>query len=212
MAHIRGGAELGYDWWKAAIRENQKNKYEDYIACAEHLIKENYTSAGNIVASGRSSGGKLVTTAANMRPDLFKVIILGNPSVGLFEAMLNSNYTNTCNTYEYGNLKEKQDFEIVSKHCPYMNIQKGPYPSVYLINGLHDWRVDYRESLKFIAKLREYKTNDSIILIKTGRNRGHFYPSDRFALIRETSEEYSFIFKEFGLNVVAEERKSQVKS
>jgi oligopeptidase B len=202
IAHIRGGDELGYDWWYNGRGLNQKNKYEDFIACAEYLVKERYTTKGNIFASGSSAGGRLVTTVANMKPDLFRAIIPSNPSLDLLNEMLCSKNKNTCHVYEYGNMNEKEHFENMLSYCPYMNIKNGPYPSVYMINGVNDSRVNYYEPLKFIAKLREHKTNDSIVLLRIIKLRGHFYLSDKFEKIREIAEELAFIFKELGINVM----------
>lgn len=211
IAHVRGGGELGYDWWDGARGVNQKNKFLDFISCGEYLIQENYTSAGNIVSYGGSAGGTLVAVSANLRPDLFKIIIPSSPRLDFCNLMLKSNCDNNCSVFEAGNPKEKKYFESILMNCPYWSIKKGNYPSVYIMNGMNDRRVSCYESLKFSAKIREFKTNKSNIFVRTKMNRGHLPPTSEFEVIDEVAEKYIFILKEFGIKVDIENKKGKIK-
>lgn len=208
-AHIRGGGELGLDWWNGARELNQKNRFLDFISVAEFLIKKNYTKKGNIVAAGTSSGGALVTIAANMRPDLFKTIIPANPCTSKLDPMY-FEHKNNVHIYELGDPDKKDIFENILQFCPYNNIKQGPYPSVYIRHGMDDMRLPYYESLKFVQKLRDHRTNQSKVILRIRKKIGHFYPYDKFEWIKEYAEQFTFIFKEFGIKV-AEESLFQTK-
>jgi oligopeptidase B len=208
IAHVRGGDDLGYRWYEGARLLSKKKTFEDFIACAEFLVEEKYTKPQNIVISGGSAGGLLVTASANMRQDLFKAVIATHPSVDILNSLLDERLHLTPTGYkEYGNPHEKDYYDYIKSYSPYDNIGKHNYPNIFVLNGLLDPRVGYWEAAKYVAKIRELKTNDSIILLKTNMEAGHFGSSDRFEHMKEYAEQYAFIFKIFGIKPFDEEKK-----
>ena len=200
IAHIRGGEELGYDWYQSAKFLNKKNTFEDYIACSEFLIQEQYTSKGNIVASGGSAGGLLVGAVINMKPELYKVAVAHVPFVDMLNTMLDESLPLTPGEFEeWGNPKKPEFFEYMKSYSPYDNVIAQDYPNIYSTAGVSDPRVGYWEAAKWVAKLREYKTDDNVILLHTNMSAGHFSSADRFEQITEYAEEYAFILKVFGI-------------
>ena len=202
IAHVRGGNELGYQWYLDAKFLNKKNTFEDFIACAETLIAEKYTSEGNIVSMGGSAGGILVGATVNMRPELFKAVVAHVPFVDVLNTMLDETLPLTpCEYNEWGNPKEKEYFEYIKSYSPYDNVSEQEYPYIFVTAGLNDPRVGYWEAAKWVARLREIKKDDNLVILKTNMEAGHQGSSDRFDYIKEIAEEYAFISKVFGMKL-----------
>jgi oligopeptidase B len=195
IAHVRGGSFLGYNWYLQGKMFNKMNTFNDFIKCVEYMIKEKYTSKKNIVTEGRSAGGLLIGATVTMRPDLFKTVIPGVPFIDVINTMSDSTIPLTIEEWcQWGNPNEKKDYEYMKQYCPYTNIKNTDYPNMYLTCGLHDPRVPYWEPLKFLAKLREYKTDSNIQVIRIETDQGHFGGSSRYKFIEELAELYTFIF------------------
>ena len=196
IAHIRGGDDLGYEWYKAAKYLTKKRTFEDFIASAQYLIAENYTSKGNIVIAGGSAGGMLVGAALNMEPDLFRAAIAHVPFVDVLNTMLDDSLPLTPGEFvEWGNPKEKEYFDYIKSYSPYDNIEKQAYPHIFVTAGLSDPRVTYWEPAKWVAKLRAMKTDDNLLFLKTNMDTGHQGASGRFDGLKELADEYVFILK-----------------
>ncbi len=198
IAHIRGGDDLGHDWYEDAKFLNKKRTFSDFIAVADELIKLNYTSDGNIVIVGGSAGGMLVGNVMNQRPELFKAVIAHVPFVDVLNTMLDENLPLTPGEYkEWGNPKEKEYFEYMKSYSPYDNVSKQNYPSLFVTAGLSDPRVGYWEAAKWVARLRDRKLGDNIIIFKTNMSFGHSGASGRFDYLKEAAEDLVFITKIF---------------
>lgn len=194
IAHIRGGQEMGYDWYEQGRLLNKKNTFTDFIACSEYLINKKYTNSNNLFAMGGSAGGLLIGAVINMRPDLYKAVIASVPFVDVVTTMLDESIPLTTNEYdEWGNPNKKEYFEYMLSYSPYDNVKKKNYPAILVTTGLHDSQVQYWEPAKWVAKLREYKTNKNPILLITNMNTGHSGESGRFQQYRETALEYAFL-------------------
>jgi len=199
IAHIRGGKEKGYAWYDKGRREHKKNTFEDYIAAAEFLIKENYTSKGSIIANGGSAGGMLMGVVANMAPELFKAVIGEVPFVDVLTTMLDDTLPLTPPEWpEWGNpIASKADYKYIASYSPIDNVEAKNYPHILAVGGLTDPRVTYWEPAKWVATLREKKTGDNLLLLKTIMDAGHAGMPGRFEQLKETA----FVFA-FGLKVV----------
>ena len=196
-AHIRGGMEKGMKWWKEGKLLNKKNTFEDYVAVAKFLIEKNYTSKGNIIGMGGSAGGLLMGAVVNKNPELFKGIVMAVPFVDSLTTNLDHSLPLTVGEFdEFGNAKEnKKHFEYIFSYAPYNNIKKMDYPNILITTSLSDNRVLFDEPAKFTAKLREYKTDNNLLLLKTEMNAGHGGKSGRDGAIEEIAIDYSFILK-----------------
>ncbi len=196
-AHIRGGMERGMKWWKEGKLLNKKNTFEDYIAVAKFLIEKKYTSNGRIIGMGGSAGGLLMGAVVNKNPELFKGIIMAVPFVDSLTTNLDHSLPLTVGEFdEFGNAKEnKQHFDYIYSYAPYNNIKKMDYPDILITTSLSDNRVLFDEPTKFTAKLREYKTDNNLLLLKTEMNAGHGGKSGRDGAIEEIALDYSFILK-----------------
>jgi oligopeptidase B len=200
VAHIRGGDDLGFKWYEDAKFLNKRRTFEDFIACAEHLIEEKYTSKGNIVIAGGSAGGMLVGATMNMATDLYKAVVAHVPFVDVLNTMLDENLPLTPGEFkEWGNPKYEEFFRYILSYSPYDNVEAKPYPHIFVTAGLTDPRVTYWEPAKWVAKLRELKTNDNLLLFKTNMDAGHGGASGRFDYLKEVADEYAFIMKVYGL-------------
>jgi len=198
IAHIRGGDDLGHDWYEDAKFLNKKRTFSDFIAVADELVTLNYTSAGNIVIVGGSAGGMLVGNVMNQRPELFKAVIAHVPFVDVLNTMLDENLPLTPGEYkEWGNPKEKDYLEYMKSYSPYDNVSKQNYPNLFVTAGLSDPRVGYWEAAKWVARLREQKLGDNIIIFKTNMSFGHSGASGRFDYLKEAAEDLVFITKIF---------------
>ena len=196
-AHIRGGMEKGMKWWKEGKLLNKKNTFEDYIAVAKSLIEKKYTSKGKIIGMGGSAGGLLMGAVVNKNPELFKGIVMAVPFVDSLTTNLDHSLPLTVGEFdEFGNAKEnKEHFDYIYSYAPYNNIKKMDYPNILITTSLSDNRVLFDEPAKFTAKLREHKTDNNLLLLKTEMNAGHGGKSGRDGAIEEIALDYSFILK-----------------
>ena len=196
-AHIRGGMERGMKWWKEGKLLNKKNTFEDYIASAKYLIENNYTSKNKIIGMGGSAGGLLMGAVVNQAPELFLGIIMAVPFVDSLTTNLDHSLPLTVGEFdEFGNAKDKKDhFEYIYSYAPYNNIKKMDYPHMLITTSLSDNRVLFDEPAKFTAKLREYKMDNNLLLLKTEMNAGHGGKSGRDGAIEEIALDYAFALK-----------------
>ena len=196
-AHTRGGMERGMKWWKEGKLLNKKNTFEDYIAVAKYLIEKKYTSKGKIIGMGGSAGGLLMGAVVNQAPDLFLGIIMAVPFVDSLTTNLDHSLPLTVGEFdEFGNAKvNKEHFEYIFSYSPYNNIKKMDYPHILITTSLSDNRVLFDESAKFTAKLRDYKTDNSLLLLKTEMNAGHGGKSGRDGAIEEVALDYAVTLK-----------------
>jgi len=196
-AHVRGGMERGMKWWKEGKLLNKKNTFEDYIASAKYLIKNKYTSENKIIGMGGSAGGLLMGVVVNQAPELFLGIIMAVPFVDSLTTNLDHSLPLTVGEFdEFGNAKDKRDhFDYIYSYAPYNNIKKMNYPHILITTSLSDNRVLFDEPAKFTAKLREYKTDDNLLLLKTEMNAGHGGRSGRDGAIEEIALDYAFVLK-----------------
>ncbi len=200
IAHIRGGADVGQSWYQAGKFLRKKNTFNDFIACAEYLIREKYTSSDKLVAYGGSAGGLLMGAVANMRPDLFRAIIAGVPFVDVINTMLDPSIPLTTGEFEeWGNPAEKEYYDYMLSYSPYDNVTAQEYPAMFVTAGLNDPRVHYWEPAKWVARLREVKTDNNLLILKTNMTAGHGGASGRYDNLRELSQEYAFAVYMTGL-------------
>ncbi len=201
IGHIRGGGELGEPWRDAGRMMNKINTFTDFIACAEHLINNKYTSKDRIVIQGGSAGGLLMGAVANMRPDLFKAVVAQVPFVDVLNTMLDASLPLTTSEYiEWGNPNEKPAYDYMKKYSPYDNIHKADYPAMLVKVSLNDSQVPYWEGSKFVAKLRDYKTDHNPLLLKVNMGAGHGGASGRYDAYHETAFDYAFMLWQMGIN------------
>lgn len=202
IAHIRGGDDLGYDWYESAKFLNKKRTFADFIAAADELVNKKYTSKGNIAIMGGSAGGMLIGNVINQRPELFKAAVAHVPFVDVLNTMLDETLPLTPGEFkEWGNPKDKEYFDYIKSYSPYDNVAKQNYPNIMVTAGLSDPRVGYWEASKWVAKLRDQKTDNNIIIFKTNMSFGHQGASGRFDYLKEAAEDLVFIFKMFGLEI-----------
>jgi oligopeptidase B len=196
-AHIRGGMERGMKWWKEGKLLNKKNTFEDYIAVAKFLIEKKYTSNKKIIGMGGSAGGLLMGAVVNQAPELFIGIIMAVPFVDSLTTNLDHSLPLTVGEFdEFGNAKKnKKDFDYIYSYAPYNNIKKMDYPNILITTSLSDNRVLFDEPAKFTAKLRDYKTDNNFLLLKTEMNAGHGGKSGRDGAIEEIAIDYAFALK-----------------
>ena len=196
-AHIRGGLERGMKWWKEGKMLNKKNTFEDYIAAGKYLIEKKYTSKGKIIGMGGSAGGLLMGAVVNQSPELFCGIVMAVPFVDSLTTNLDHSLPLTVGEFdEFGNAKEnKEHFNYIFSYAPYNNIKKMDYPNILITTSLSDNRVLFDEPTKFTAKLRNYKTDNNLLLLKTEMNAGHGGKSGRDGAIEEIALDYAFILK-----------------
>ena len=196
-AHIRGGMERGMKWWKEGKLLNKKNTFEDYIAVAKYLIEKKYTSKKKIIGMGGSAGGLLMGAVVNQAPELFLGMIMAVPFVDSLTTNLDHSLPLTVGEFdEFGNAKDNKDhFDYIFSYAPYNNIKKMDYPHILITTSLSDNRVLFDEPAKFTAKLREYKTDNNLLLLKTEMNAGHGGKSGRDSAIEEVALDYSFALK-----------------
>ncbi|MDG1436499.1 MAG: S9 family peptidase [Rickettsiaceae bacterium] len=201
IAHIRGGDDLGHDWYEAAKFLTKKLTFSDFIAAAYMLVKEKYTSSGNIAIMGGSAGGMLIGNVINQRPELFKVAIAHVPFVDVLNTMLDKDLPLTPGEYkEWGNPDDKEYFDYIKSYSPYDNVSSQNYPHLFVTAGLSDPRVGYWEAAKWVAKIRQMKLDNNLVLSKTNMNFGHSGASGRFDYLKEAAEELVFITNRFGIN------------
>ncbi len=196
-AHIRGGMERGMKWWKEGKLLNKKNTFKDYTAAAKFLIDKNYTSKGKIIGMGGSAGGLLMGAVVNEAPELFLGVIMAVPFVDSLTTNLDHSLPLTVGEFdEFGNAKENQEhFDYIYSYAPYHNIKKMDYPHIFITTSLSDNRVLFDEPAKFTAKLRDYKTDNNLLLLKTEMNAGHGGKTGRDSAIEEVALDYAFALK-----------------
>jgi len=200
IAHIRGGMEMGYQWYENGKMFNKMNTFTDFIDCAEHLVKEKYTSSDRLFAEGRSAGGLLMGAVTNLRPDLFKGIISGVPFVDVITTMSDASIPLTTGEYtEWGNPAIKEQYDYMMKYSPYDNMKKGNYPNLLILTSFADSQVQYFEPAKYVARLRDLKTDDNVLLFRTNMTGSHGGSSGRFKRLEERALEYSWMMGLLGM-------------
>jgi oligopeptidase B len=198
IAHVRGGMEMGFQWYEDGKLLKKKNSFDDYIACAEYLIKKQFTAQGQILGIGRSAGGMLMGVVVNLRPELFKAIIADVPFVDVINTMLDKSLPLTTVEYnEWGNPDDKHYFEYMLSYSPYDNVRPQRYPHMLVVGGMNDPRVTYWEPAKWVAKLRHTKTDHNLLLLKIHMGSGHAGASGRFEYLKEIALELAFALKVF---------------
>ncbi len=200
IAHIRGGEELGRQWYEDGKLLKKKNTFYDFIDCGKYLIENKYASPDKLFASGGSAGGLLIGAVINFEPQLFKGVIADVPFVDVVTTMLDESIPLTTGEYdEWGNPNEKEYYEYMLSYSPYDNVEAKDYPNMLVTTGLHDSQVQYWEPAKWVAKLRDMKTDDNLLLLKTNMDYGHGGASGRFETYKETALEYAFILDLAGI-------------
>ena len=200
IAHIRGGMEMGWDWYENGKLLNKRNTFNDFVDCAEHLVTEGYTSRGRIAAVGGSAGGMLMGVVANERPDLFGCMVAHVPFVDVLNTMLDDTLPLTTMEYnEWGNPNESEYYRYIRSYSPYDNVTEQDYPPLLVTAGISDPRVTYWEPAKWVAKLRASRTDSNPLLLKIHMDSGHAGASGRFERIKEVAEEYAFVLHAMGM-------------
>ncbi|HLF44819.1 MAG TPA: S9 family peptidase [Chitinophagaceae bacterium] len=201
LAHIRGGQEMGRQWYDDGKMFNKINTFNDFIDCGEFLFKEKYTSKGHLYAQGGSAGGLLMGAVANMAPDLWNGIIAAVPFVDVITTMSDASIPLTTGEYlEWGNPAIREEYFYMKSYSPYDNVVAKAYPNMLVTTGLHDSQVQYFEPAKWVAKLRELKTDKNIILFKTNMDAGHGGASGRFDYLKDIALQYAFLFTLEGIS------------
>jgi oligopeptidase B len=201
IAHIRGGQEMGRQWYEDGKMLKKKNTFTDFIDCGEFLIQEKYTSKGKLYAQGGSAGGLLMGAVVNMAPDLWRGIIAQVPFVDVINTMLDESIPLTTNEFdEWGNPKNREYYFYMKSYSPYENIERKNYPHMLVTTGLHDSQVQYFEPAKWVAKLREMKTDNNMLLLNTNMEFGHGGASGRFDYLKDVALNYAFLLSLEGIN------------
>ncbi|UZT97589.1 S9 family peptidase [Chryseobacterium fluminis] len=200
IAHIRGGQEMGRQWYEDGKMMKKKNTFTDFISVGEYLVKEKYTSPKHLYAQGGSAGGLLMGAVVNMSPDLWNGVISQVPFVDVVNTMLDESISLTTNEYdEWGNPNNKEAYFYMKSYSPYENVEKKKYPNILVTTGLHDSQVQYFEPAKWVAKLRDMKTDKNVLLLKTDMDYGHGGASGRFDYLKDLALVYAFMFKLEGI-------------
>ncbi|HMB27730.1 MAG TPA: S9 family peptidase [Blastocatellia bacterium] len=201
IAHIRGGGELGKEWHDQGKMMVKKNTFTDFITAAEHLVNEKYTSKDRLIITGGSAGGLLMGAVTNMRPDLFKAVVTYVPFVDVMNTMLDASLPLTVGEYlEWGNPNEKPAYDYMRSYSPYDNIEKKAYPTMLVRTSLNDSQVMYWEPAKYVARLREMKTDNNLLLFKIKLEPGgHGGASGRYDRLRDMAFDYAFILGQLGV-------------
>jgi oligopeptidase B len=196
IAHIRGGQEMGRDWYEDGKLMKKINTFNDFIDCGEFLVKEKYAAPDQLHAMGGSAGGLLMGAVINMRPDLWAGVVAAVPFVDVVSTMLDESIPLTTGEFdEWGNPKEEDYYHYMKSYSPYDNIQSVSYPNLLITTGYWDSQVQYWEPAKWIAKLRVHHSGDNLILLHTNLDTGHGGASGRFEQFKETALEYAFLLK-----------------
>jgi oligopeptidase B len=200
IAHVRGGEEMGRWWYDDGKLLKKKNTFSDFISCAEYLIGEKFTNKDELFAMGGSAGGLLIGAVVNMRPDLFRGVIAAVPFVDVVTTMLDESIPLTTGEYdEWGNPNEKEYYDYMLSYSPYDNVEAKGYPAMLVTTGLHDSQVQYWEPAKWVAKLRDMKTDDGLLILWTNMDYGHGGASGRFQRYKEVALEYAFLIDQAGI-------------
>jgi oligopeptidase B len=201
IAHIRGGQEMGRQWYLDGKMFKKKNTFTDFINCAEYLVKNNYTTPQHLYANGGSAGGLLMGAVVNMRPDLWNGIVAAVPFVDVVTTMLDESIPLTTGEFdEWGNPKNSNSYFYMKSYSPYDNVERKNYPNMLVTTGLHDSQVQYFEPAKWVAKLREYKTDKNKLYLHTNMDAGHGGASGRFQRLKEVARDYAFFLDLEGIN------------
>eukprot|EP01114_Cavostelium_apophysatum_P023095 TRINITY_DN8593_c0_g1_i1.p1 TRINITY_DN8593_c0_g1~~TRINITY_DN8593_c0_g1_i1.p1 ORF type:complete len:342 (+),score=25.05 TRINITY_DN8593_c0_g1_i1:129-1154(+) len=197
IAHVRGGSELGSEWYHQGKREHKMNSITDFICCCEYLVARGYTNPRALFAYGSSAGGIVLGAAANMKPDLFRAMIFKVPFLDVVTSMLDSSLPLTIHEYdEWGNPSISQSaLQHMLNYDPYMNVQLKPYPAIYVTSSTLDTRVPYWHQFKWVGKLRACSTSALPIILHVDEDTGHFGDTGRFNSLLQSATEYSFLFK-----------------
>ena len=196
IAHVRGGQIYGRQWYEDGKMFNKKNSFTDFNACAEQLIADNYTSPDHLYAMGGSAGGLLMGAIINLQPELYHGVIAAVPFVDVVTTMLDDDIPLTTGEFdEWGNPDDKDSYEYMLSYSPYDNVEAKAYPNLLVTTGLHDSQVQYWEPAKWVARLRDLKTDVNLLLLKTNMEAGHGGASGRFEYLKEVAFEYSFLLK-----------------
>jgi oligopeptidase B len=194
IAHIRGGQEMGRQWYEDGKLMKKKNTFTDFVDCAQFLVQKKFTSKEHLYAEGRSAGGLLMGAVANLAPELFNGIIAEVPFVDVINTMLDESIPLTTNEFdEWGNPKNKEAYLYMKSYSPYENVENKKYPNILVTTGLHDSQVQYFEPSKWVAKLRTMKTDNNLLLLHTNMNFGHGGASGRFDYLNDIALKYAFI-------------------
>jgi oligopeptidase B len=200
VAHVRGGGELGKPWHDAGRMDKKHNTFTDFIASAERLIDLRYTAPDRLIIEGGSAGGLLMGVVANMRSDLFRVVISHVPFVDVLNTMLDASLPLTVGEYEeWGNPQIAADYSYMKSYDPYTNLERRPYPAMLIKTSLNDSQVMYWEPAKYIAKLRTLKTDLNPLLLKINMGAGHGGASGRYDYLREIALDYGFLLTQLGI-------------
>ncbi len=199
IAHVRGGEELGRAWYEGGKLLNKRNSFTDFIAAAEHLVAEGYTSAHRLAIGGASAGGLLMGAATNLRPDLFQAVLAEVPFVDVVNTMLDATLPLTVIEYdEWGNPNDQEFYQYIRSYSPYDNVQARDYPHILVTAGLNDPRVAYWEPAKWTARLRSRKTDGNRLVLKVNMGAGHGGASGRYDVLREVAFKYAFLVDALG--------------
>ena len=200
IAHIRGGQEMGRQWYEDGKLMKKINTFKDFIDCGKYLVSEKYTSNKHLYAMGGSAGGLLMGAIINMAPEMWNGIVAQVPFVDVVNTMLDESIPLTTNEFdEWGNPKDKDAYFYMKSYSPYENIEKKDYPNMLVTTGLHDSQVQYFEPAKWVAKLREMKTDKNLLLLKTNMEFGHGGASGRFDYLKDVALNYAFLFSLEGI-------------
>ncbi len=200
IAHIRGGQDMGRQWYEDGKLMKKKNTFTDFIDVSEYLIEQKYTNPNRLFAQGGSAGGLLMGAVVNMRPELYKGVHAAVPFVDVITTMLDTSIPLTTGEFdEWGNPAEKEAYDYMLSYSPYDNVENKDYPNLLVTTGLHDSQVQYFEPAKWVAKLREMKTDDNMLILDTNMDAGHGGASGRFQPYRETALQYAFFLKMAGI-------------
>jgi oligopeptidase B len=201
IAHIRGGQEMGRAWYDQGKMLNKRNTFTDFIASAEHLVRERYTSSERLAIRGGSAGGLLMGVVVNMRPELFKVVVADVPFVDVINTMADASIPLTAGEWEqWGNPANEAEYRYMLSYSPYDNVERKAYPTMLVTTGLNDPRVAYWEPAKWVARLRAHKTDGNPLLLRTNMGAGHGGSSGRYDALRETAFRYAFILHHLGIH------------
>ena len=201
IAHVRGGGEMGREWYENGKLLRKRNTFDDFVACAEHLVGEGYTSPDKLAIRGRSAGGLLIGAVLNQRPELFAVAVAQVPFVDALTTMLDDKLPLTVNEYdEWGNPKDEEYYRYIKSYSPYDNVHPAAYPAILVTGGLNDPRVSYWEPAKWVARLRRVNTGSGAVLLKTQMSAGHMGPSGRYESWREEAFVMAFVISRLGLD------------
>ncbi|HEU4884642.1 MAG TPA: prolyl oligopeptidase family serine peptidase, partial [Longimicrobium sp.] len=201
IAHIRGGQEMGRAWYDQGKMLNKRNTFTDFIAAAEHLVRERYTSSERLAIRGGSAGGLLMGVVVNLRPELFKAVVADVPFVDVINTMADASIPLTAGEWEqWGNPANEAEYRYMLSYSPYDNVQRKAYPAMLVTAGLNDPRVAFWEPAKWVARLRTMKTDDNVLILRTNMGAGHGGASGRYDALREMAFRYAFILHQLGID------------